>query len=112
MTLWVPLDHCHQGTFIMSAYGLSLLEIRHLIERALLPDRCECTVIDDVLTVRVTSSTLPTHVVVTNPVRLESLHTSRAIAELVGEARYLLAMQSSNRPDFAPATTLRKSAAR
>jgi hypothetical protein len=93
------LEHCHQGISIMPVYGLSPLEIRHLIERALLPDRCECTVIDDVLTLRVTSATHPGQVVTTHGVKLESLHSSRAIAELVGEARYLLATQSNHRTD-------------
>lgn len=96
----------------MPAYGLSLLEIRHLIERALLPDRCECTVIDGELTLRVTNAKDPTHVVVTGAVRLESLHASRAIAELVGEARYLLAMQSSNRPDSVQPAAMLRSASR
>lgn len=96
----------------MPVYGLSLLEIRHLIERALLPDRCECTVIDGVLTVRVTSATHPAQVVVTDGVSLESLHASRAIAELVGEARYLIAKQNSDRPDFAHPVTVLRSAAR
>ncbi len=96
----------------MPAYGLSLLEIRHLIERALLPDRCECTVNDGILTVRVTSATHPPRVVVIEGVRLESLSASRAIAELVGEARYLLSTQNSNRPDSAQPAHVPRSAVR
>lgn len=96
----------------MSAYGLSLLEIKQLIEHALLPDRCECTVIDGELTLRLTSATQPSQVVFTKGVRVESLHTSRAIAELVGEARYLLAMHNSARPESAQPTTVSRSAAK
>lgn len=74
----------------MSAYGLSPLEIKHLIERALLPDHCEFSEQNGLLTLRLTEKQHP-HSSVTVNAKMESLYTSRAIAELVGKARYSLA---------------------
>ena len=75
----------------MSIYGLSALEIQHLIERALLPDKCECDIANGYLTLHLCTTAGSGSSVILTPVRLESLSTSRAIAELVGEARYQLA---------------------
>jgi hypothetical protein len=83
----------------MSAYGLSPLEIKHLIERALLPDRCQFSEQDGLLTLRLCRKDQP-DACVSTVANLDTLLSSRAIAELVGEARYLLAHaeQSSSHP--------------
>lgn len=77
---------------------LSTLEIQNLIERALLPDHCVCLCTDGVsvnLTLRsVTQPTLYIHI---DAVPLSSLQSSRAIAELIGEARYLLVQAGKQR---------------
>ena len=75
----------------MEDYGLSLLEIKHLIERALLPDRCVCEVASGVLTLTLVSQTDSKHVVTITGVKTEGLNNSRAVAYLIGEARYMLA---------------------
>ena len=75
----------------MPGYGLSALEIKHLIERALLPDRCEFIEKNGLLALRLTQREPPFTSVTLTAARLESLYTSRAIAELIGEARSLLA---------------------
>ncbi|HXR00485.1 MAG TPA: DUF1652 domain-containing protein [Pseudomonas sp.] len=77
---------------------LSTLEIQNLIERALLPDHCVCLCNDGVsvnLTLRsVNQPTLNIHI---DSVPLSSLQSSRAIAELIGEARYLLVQAGRQR---------------
>lgn len=82
----------------MSATFLSTLEIRYLIERALLPDICTCECTDG-RTLDVTLQKLddPEQRVVLNGIALESLQSSRAIAHLIGEARYLLVQGATQR---------------
>ena len=79
----------------MSSTFLSTLEIRYLIERALLPDVCSCECTDG-RTLHVTLQKLddPRQRVILNGIPLESLQSSRALANVIGEARYLL-MQSA-----------------
>jgi hypothetical protein len=79
--------------------GLSTLEIRSLIERALLPDHCRCECIDGrtlQLTLQATDENMPG--VFLSDIPLESLQSSRAIAELVGEARYRLVQSKLQQP--------------
>lgn len=78
----------------MRTYGLSVLEIKHLIERALLPDKCECRIVNGYLAIEIYSLTNPSDTVQINGISMDSLTSSRALAELVGEARYRLAQAS------------------
>lgn len=82
----------------MSSTFLSTLEIRYLIERALLPDRCTCECMDG-LTLDVTLQKLddPEQRVVLNGIPLDSLQSSRALANVIGEARYLLMQKAMQR---------------
>lgn len=84
----------------MNSYGLSILEIKHLIERALLPDKCECTVDGEFVRITLSSHADPSDAVVITGIKKESLNTSRAIAELIGEARYLLVKQIAKRREL------------
>lgn len=70
---------------------LSALEIRSLIERALLPDRCVCE-FSDGRTLNLTLQKLdePQQRISLTGIPLDALQTTRSVAELVGEARYLL----------------------
>lgn len=78
----------------MESYGLSTLEMRALIERVFLPDICKSEVSHEgFLRLTVTSATMPTCCVSLSDISLERLGTVRAIAELVGDTRYLLAQQ-------------------
>ncbi|MCW2271544.1 hypothetical protein D3C77_14910 [compost metagenome] len=74
----------------MDLYGLSDLEIKQLIERALLPDLCECSVDGTCMTLNLTSCKDPLKKVVMNAISTRSLKSSRGIAELIGEARIRL----------------------
>ena len=85
----------------MSKYGLSFLEIKHLIERALLPDRCVCEIAAGVLTLTLVSEADPTQVITFAGVKVEGLNNSRAIAYLIGEARYMLAQRIRGNEPFA-----------
>ena len=80
----------------MSTYGLSTLEIKHIIERALLPDQCECEISDGLLKVSLRSHPDGFAKVLIREVKLDSLLSSRAIAELVGAVRKKLAYQNSD----------------
>lgn len=80
----------------MPTYGLTSLEIQQLIQRALLPDKCECTVENGVLTLRLIDPNQPEDVF-TAGANIDTLRSRRAIAELVGEARYLLATAQRTR---------------
>lgn len=80
----------------MSSPFLSTLEIRNLIERALLPDHCTCECTDGrTLDVTLRKMDDPQQRVVLNGIPLDSLQSSRAIANLIGEARYLLAQSAT-----------------
>lgn len=84
----------------MDNYGLSSLEIRALIERVFLPDTCRSEISQEgLLRLTVTSSKMPSCCVTMPDTSLGQLNTVRAIAELVGETRYLLALQMGAQPD-------------
>ena len=85
----------------MNDYGLSLLEIKYLIERALLPDRCVCEGAAGILTLTLVSEADPARVIVLTGVRVEGLNNSRAIAYVIGEARYMLAQLMKGEEPFA-----------
>jgi hypothetical protein len=85
----------------MNSYGLSLLEIKHLIERALLPDRCICNIQDGILTLSLTSEADAEQSIQITGVKVEGLNNSRAIAHLVGEARYMLVRQNTGAKNLA-----------
>jgi hypothetical protein len=89
---------CIKTEVIMSNTFLSTLEIRNLIERALLPDQCTCECKNG-RTLELTLEKLgaPEHRVVLNDIPLDSLQSSRAIANLIGEARYLLVQSQLQR---------------
>ena len=72
----------------MSLSGVSMLEMRQLIEQACLPDRCEVTSRDGVsLTIRLgTGSSLADCVTLTD-VRLDSLNSSRDLIGLLGKLK-------------------------
>lgn len=75
----------------MSHRFLSTLEIRNLIERALLPDRCVCECVDGkTLDLTLEKHDDPHQRIFLTGIPLESVQSSRAIAKLIGEARYLL----------------------
>ena len=82
----------------MSTTFLSTLEIRNLIERALLPDHCTCECKDG-RTLELTLQKLgaPEHRVVLSGIALDSLQSSRDIANLIGEARYLMVQSQHQR---------------
>jgi hypothetical protein len=82
----------------MSITFLSTLEIRNLIERALLPDHCTCECPDGrTLDLTLQKMDDPRQRVVLNGIPLESLQSSPAIANLIGEARYLLVQSATQR---------------
>jgi len=86
----------------MNAYRLSTLEIKHMIEQSLLPHRCEWAMADGgSLTLTLTSAASPQDVICMTGIKLSSLASSRAISELVGEARYLLSMSGTQSIAFA-----------
>lgn len=76
----------------MRNYALCNLEILALIERALLPDVCVCTCKGDLLTVTLTKQNQPGAYVSVENISMQSLQSSRAIANLVGELRYLMSV--------------------
>jgi hypothetical protein len=77
----------------MNTYGLSILEIEAMIQRVLLPNTCRCEVTDGLLSLTLASEGDPSrHIQIAN-VRMDSLNSARAIAELIGKARYLLALE-------------------
>lgn len=89
---WSPLFTAYDVERRMNTYGLSMLEIKALIQRALLPDICHCEVTGDgYMEVTLVSSKNSACRVRLPRVRVDSLNSSRALAELIGEARYLLA---------------------
>jgi hypothetical protein len=94
----------------MDGYGLSLLEIKHLIERALLPDRCVCEVVSGVLTLTLVSEADSAHVITVTGIKVEGLNNSRAIAHLIGEARYMLVRRIKGDEPFVnkPLSSLRQ----
>ena len=95
----------------MNTYGLSMLEIKALIQRALLPDTCHCEItVDGHLNVTLVSSKNSACKIHLPKVRVDSLNSSRAIAELIGEARYRLAIRIESVGYGRDQTALRKRA--
>lgn len=79
---------------LMNIYGLSILEIRALIERALLPDHCRFVETSDGrFSITVTSANHESCQISVRGIAFDELRSSRAIVELIGEARYLLALK-------------------
>ncbi len=89
---------CIKTEVFMSVTFLSTLEIRYLIERALLPDLCTCECRDG-RTLNLTLQKLddPEQRVVLNGIPLESLQSSRSLANLIAEARALLMQSATQR---------------
>jgi len=79
----------------MKDYALSSLEIQNLIERALLPDICLCDCKGDFLTVTLTRVGDPNTSVSLGNISMQSLQSSRSIAYLVGELRYLISLSEN-----------------
>jgi hypothetical protein len=72
-----------------------------LIQRAFLRDTCHYgTTVDRHLNLTLGSSKSSDCLVQLPKVRADSLNPSRAIAELIGEARYLLAMHGRDQSTF------------
>lgn len=85
----------------MNSYGLSALEIKYIIERALLPDRCLFSEHNGLYTLRVIPHDHPLQSVVLPALDFEDLSTSRALAGLIGDVRYRLANVSTQEKKFA-----------
>lgn len=75
----------------MIACTLSNLELRSIIESAFLPLRCNCTVLDDTMTVEVIDPATERVELLTRGISLDRLDTSRALCDLILELRAELA---------------------
>ncbi|EKT4524715.1 DUF1652 domain-containing protein [Pseudomonas putida] len=72
----------------MSLIGVSLLEMRQLIEQACLPDRCEVTCPDGVsLNIRLGQGESLDDCLTVNGIPLDSLNSCRDLHELVTQLR-------------------------
>jgi hypothetical protein len=71
----------------MIACTLSNLELRSIIESAFLPMCCNCTVIDDAMTVEVIDPLTQRVELLATGIALDRLDTSRALCELITELR-------------------------
>ncbi|WP_312932989.1 DUF1652 domain-containing protein [Pseudomonas sp.] len=72
----------------MSLIGVSLLEMRQMIEQACLPDRCEVSCPDGVcLTIRLGQGESLDHCVMLTGVPIDSLNSCRDVVGLVGQLR-------------------------
>lgn len=71
----------------MIACTLSNLELRSIIESGFLPMRCNCTILDDLMTVEVTDPLTERVLLYKAGVRLDRLDTSRALCELIHKLR-------------------------
>ncbi|MBC3955078.1 MULTISPECIES: DUF1652 domain-containing protein [Pseudomonas] len=77
----------------MNAYRLSTLEIKHMVEQALLPHRCTWEAAQGgTLALTLTNPGNPDHAICVTGIKLERMVSSRAISELIGEARLLMSM--------------------
>ncbi|MGE8045004.1 DUF1652 domain-containing protein [Pseudomonas monteilii] len=73
----------------MSLLGLSTLEMRQLIERACLPDRCEVSCSEDGhLTIRLGRGDSLEECVVLDGVPLDSLNSTRDVLGLIVQLRH------------------------
>lgn len=76
----------------MIASGLSILELRSIVEGAFLPLRCTCTVAPDYsMTVQITDPVTSRVDLLVTGISLDRLKTSRDISDLVAELRDELA---------------------
>jgi hypothetical protein len=76
----------------MIASGLSILELRSIVEGAFLPLRCTCTVAPDYsMTVQITDPVTSRVDLLVTGISLDRLKTSRDISNLVAELRDELA---------------------
>ncbi|WP_050577188.1 DUF1652 domain-containing protein [Pseudomonas cremoricolorata] len=72
----------------MSLIGVSMLEMRQMIEQACLPDRCEVTCPDGVcLTIRLGQGESLESCVLLTGVPIDSLNSCRDVVGLVGQLR-------------------------
>ncbi|KGE68798.1 DUF1652 domain-containing protein [Pseudomonas sp. IPO3749] len=77
----------------MPLYGLSILEMRHLIECTFLPIRCKCTLAgtgSPALSIQIISLVDNCTELLIAIIDINSLNTSRDIANLVAEIKYEL----------------------
>jgi len=80
----------------MNAYRLSTLEIKHMVEQALLPHRCTWEAAEgESLTLTLTNPENPDHAICVTGIKLDRMVSSRALSELVGEARMLMSMNET-----------------
>ncbi len=70
----------------MIASGLSELELRSMVERALLPLRCTCTIANDQMNVQI-SDPVSGRAQLQKSLPLSRINTVRDIADLVAELR-------------------------
>ncbi|EKT4464399.1 MULTISPECIES: DUF1652 domain-containing protein [Pseudomonas] len=74
----------------MSLIGVSMLEMRQMIEQACLPDRCEVSCLDGAnLTIRLGQGQSLDEGVTLNGVPLQSLNSCRDLVHLVGQLHAL-----------------------
>lgn len=74
----------------MSLIGVSMLEMRQLIEQACLPDRCEVSCLDGTnLTIRLGQGQSLDEGVTLSRVPLQSLNSCRDLVHLVGQLHAL-----------------------
>ena len=71
----------------MLAYTLSHLELRGIIERALLPARCQCRITGDLMAVEFFNPATKRFELVASGIKLGGLDTCRALSELIAELR-------------------------
>lgn len=72
----------------MSLIGVSMLEMRQIIEQACLPDRCEVSCPDGAnLTIRLGEGQSLKHCVTLTDVRIDSLNSCRDLVGLVAQLR-------------------------
>lgn len=71
----------------MIACTLSNLELRSIIESAFLPLRCNCTVMDDSMTVEVIDPYTDRVELLASGIALAQLDTSRALCDLIAGLR-------------------------
>ena len=72
----------------MSLIGVSMLEMRQIIEQACLPDRCEVSCPDGAsLTIRLGEGQSLRHSVILTDVPIDSLNSCRDLVGLVAELR-------------------------
>lgn len=85
----------------MPLYGLSILEMRHLIECAFLHIRCKCRLSDtgaSALTIEIFSSDNDSTELLITAIDIDTLNTSRDIANMVAEIRYVLHNKNQTQP--------------